>query len=147
LASPAGKVRKELAIWDRRLAIFRPAARWLRPLRSRWLSQAREFVELRVDIRERVLVIMRADQKDHGSIVRGKCNHHPERSGKMRYTDLGEKIVTRQSVIKGRATVCAQREEELVIRAPLLLMQLAYLRLTTAYPQSWKSCSGWQTAA
>jgi len=45
---------------------------------SRRLSQAREFVELRVDIDEWVLVIMRADQEDDGIIVRGKCNHHPE---------------------------------------------------------------------
>ena len=81
---------------DLGLAILRPAARWLRPLRSRRLSQAREFAELGADIHEWILVIMRADQKDGGSIVRRKCNHHPERSGKMRYTDLGEKIVTRQ---------------------------------------------------
>ncbi len=37
---------------------------------------------------------MRADQKDSGNIGPGKCNYHPERSGEMRYTDLGEKIVT-----------------------------------------------------
>jgi hypothetical protein len=125
--SPVGKVRKEFAIRDRGLAIVRPAARWLRPLRSRRLSQAREFVELRVDVDEWVLVIMRADQEDGGSIVRGKCNHHPERSGKMRDTDPGKKIVTRQSVVKGCATACAQREEELIIRAPLLLVQLTNL--------------------
>lgn len=37
---------------------------------------------------------MRADQKNSGNIGLGKCNYHPERSGKMRYADLGEKIVT-----------------------------------------------------
>jgi hypothetical protein len=37
---------------------------------------------------------MRSDQKDGGNIVRRKCNHHPERSGKVRYANLGEEIVT-----------------------------------------------------
>jgi len=37
---------------------------------------------------------MRADQKDGGNAESRKCNYYPERSGKMRYTDLGEKVVT-----------------------------------------------------
>jgi hypothetical protein len=37
---------------------------------------------------------MWTDQKDSGKIELRKCNYHPERSGEMRYTDLGEKVVT-----------------------------------------------------
>lgn len=70
---------------------------------------------------------MRADQKDGRGIVRRKRGDHSERSGKVRYADLGEKIITRHPVVKGCATVCAQRLEELVIRAPFLLMQCANL--------------------
>ena len=72
----------------------RPHNMAVRPLRSRRLSQTRKFVELRVDIHEWISVIMWADQKDSGNIGFGKCNDHPERSGEMRYTDLGEKVVT-----------------------------------------------------
>ena len=36
---------------------------------------------------------MRADQKDRGNVVHGKCNDYPKRPGKMRNADLGEKIV------------------------------------------------------
>jgi len=89
-----GEVCKEFAIRDRGLAILFPAARWLSPLGSRWLSQTRELVELRVDIHEWIFVIMRADQKDRGNVVRGKCNHYPKRPGKMRDADLRQKIVT-----------------------------------------------------
>jgi hypothetical protein len=70
---------------------------------------------------------MRADEKDGGNIVRRKCEHHPKRSGQMRYADLGQKIVTRQPVVKGCATACTQRREELVIRTPFLLAQLVNL--------------------
>ena len=70
---------------------------------------------------------MRADQKNSGDVLRSKCNHYPERSAEMRYADLGEKIVPRQSVAKGCATFCSQREDELVIRPPLLLVQLTNL--------------------
>ena len=37
---------------------------------------------------------MRADQKDCGNIVRRKCDHYPKGTGKMRYADLGQKIIT-----------------------------------------------------
>lgn len=70
---------------------------------------------------------MRADQKDRGNVVRGKCNHYPKGTGKMRDADLGQKIVARKPVVKRCATVCAQGEEELVVRSPLLLAQLASL--------------------
>ncbi|MGH3278845.1 MAG: hypothetical protein ACRDNW_06885, partial [Trebonia sp.] len=70
---------------------------------------------------------MRADEKDGSNIVRRKCDYHPKRSGQMSYADLGEKIVTRQPVVKGCATTCAQRQEELVIRTPFLLAQLVNL--------------------
>jgi hypothetical protein len=95
LASPVGKVPKEFPIRDRGLAILCPAAWWLRPLRGRWLTQPCEFVQLRVDIHERILVIMRAHQEDSGGIVCGECNHYSKHSGEMRYADSGEKIVAR----------------------------------------------------
>jgi len=84
---------QKFAIRNRWLAILFPAARRLSPLASRRLSQTREPVELRVDIHEWILVIMRADQKDRGNVVRGKCNDYPKRPGKMRDADLGQKIV------------------------------------------------------
>jgi hypothetical protein len=43
--------------------------------------------------------IVRADQKDSGNIVLRKCNHHPEYSGKVRYTDIGEEAIARQPVV------------------------------------------------
>lgn len=70
---------------------------------------------------------MRADQEDSGSILRGKGDDYPECAGEVRYTDPGEKIVTRQPVVKGCATACAQCDEELVIRAPRFTAQLAEL--------------------
>ena len=84
-------------------------------------------IELRVDIHERIFVIMRADQKDRGNVVRSKCDDCPERPGKMRDADLGQKIVARNPVVKRCATMCAQGEEELVIGSPLFLAQLADL--------------------
>jgi hypothetical protein len=69
------------------------AARRLSPLGGRRLSQTRKLVELGVDIHEWILVIMRADQKDRGNVVRGKCNHYPKKTGKMRDADLGQKII------------------------------------------------------
>jgi hypothetical protein len=90
LSGSADEVCKQFAIRDRRLAVPFPAARRLSPLSGRRLSQTRKLVELRVDIDEWILVVMRADQKDSGNVVRGKCNHYPKAAGKMHDADLGQ---------------------------------------------------------
>jgi len=66
---------------------------------------------------------MRADQKDSLNVVRRECDHHSENAGKACHANLREKTIARQPVIQGCATLCAQGEKELIIRAPLLLMQ------------------------
>lgn len=58
---------------------------------------------------------MRADKEDGGNITRIEGDYHPERPGKVRNANLGEQIITRQPVPQGRATLCAQRKEELII--------------------------------
>ena len=127
LASPADKIRKEFAVRNWGIAILHRTAWRLRPLGSWWTVQTSELIELRVDIHEWILVIMRGDEKNSGNVLRRECDHYPERSGEMGYTDLGEKVVPRQSVVKGCATLCSQCEDELVIRSPLLLVQLTNL--------------------
>jgi hypothetical protein len=140
LPGSVGKVRQEFAIRDRRLAILHPAARRLRPLRGRRLGQASELVKLRIDIYEWISVVMRADQKDGGGIVRRKRGDHSECSGKVRYADLGEKIITRNPVVKGCATVCAQRLEELV--STLVATGTGYRRLRRFLRSSSKVSAG-----
>jgi hypothetical protein len=59
----------------------RPAAWRFCTLAGGRFGEVYEFVELRVDVHEWILIIVRGDQKNSGNVVRGKRNNYPERSG------------------------------------------------------------------
>lgn len=68
------------------------------------LGKTSKLVELRVDVHERIAVIMRADEKDSGKAMRREIDYYPERSCKVCNTDLSEKIMA-----KGRPPFVSRR--------------------------------------